>query len=69
MRPLSYNGRMTAFQKSWTGYFIAVAGVAALTTTFKLLNTHINAATVALAFLCSKLSTKNVIGWFASLTV
>ena len=51
MRPLSYNGRMTAFQKSWTGYFIAVAGVAALTTTFKLLNTHINAATVALAFL------------------
>ena len=30
---------------------MAVAGVAALTATFKLLNAHINAATVALAFL------------------
>src|SRR5687768_10423252 len=42
---------MTAFNKSWTGYFMAGAGVAALTATFKLLNAHINAATVALAFL------------------
>src|SRR5688572_19899005 len=40
-----------SFARSWTGYAMAVAGVAALTVAFKLLNTHINAATVALAFL------------------
>src|SRR5918995_4758481 len=49
--PLFYNWRMTAFNRKWTGYVMAIAGVGALTATFKLLNAHINAATVALAFL------------------
>ena len=35
----------------WAGYLIAFAGVGALTATFKLLDPHINAATIALAFL------------------
>src|SRR5918993_769946 len=42
---------MRSVTRNWTGYVIAMAGVGALTATFKLLNAHINAATVALAFL------------------
>lgn len=37
--------------RTWSGYLVAIAGVGALTATFKLINAHINAATVALAFL------------------
>ena len=40
-----------AFEKSGTGYLIAVAGVAAITAALHLFSGHINAATVALALL------------------
>jgi K+-sensing histidine kinase KdpD len=42
---------MRSFAKSRIGYLLAGAGVIALTATLKLLNAHINAATVALTFL------------------
>jgi K+-sensing histidine kinase KdpD len=40
-----------AFEKSWTGYCIAAAGIAAVTAVLKLSIGRINATTVALAFL------------------
>ena len=43
--------RLTALEKSWTGYLAAVAGVAAVTAALKLFSGHINAATVALTLL------------------
>lgn len=39
------------FQKSWTGYLAAAAGIAATTTVLKLFSSHVNATTVALALL------------------
>jgi K+-sensing histidine kinase KdpD len=39
------------FEKSWTGYLVAVSGVAAVTLVLKLSSEHINATTVALALL------------------
>src|SRR5687767_8302438 len=42
---------MRSSGNGWAGYLIAFAGVGALTATFKLLDPHINAATIALAFL------------------
>jgi two-component system sensor histidine kinase KdpD len=40
-----------AFEKSWTGYVIAVFGMAGATASLKLFTTHINATIVALALL------------------
>ena len=40
-----------AFEKSWTGYVVAAAGIAAVTAVLKLFIDHINATTVALALL------------------
>src|SRR5687767_7163304 len=50
---LAYNKHMSSpwFEKSWAGYLIAVGSVFALTAALKLFSPHINAATVALAFL------------------
>lgn len=42
---------MKSLARKWFGYLVAIAGVGALTITFKLINAHINAATVALSFL------------------
>jgi two-component system sensor histidine kinase KdpD len=42
---------MRSLIRGWSGYLVAIAGVGTLTATFKLINAHINAATVALAFL------------------
>ena len=39
------------FEKSWTGYLIAGAGIAVTTAVLKLFDTHVNATTVALALL------------------
>ena len=39
------------FEKSWTGYLIAAAGIAATTAMLKLFSSHVNATTVALALL------------------
>ena len=43
--------RLMAFEKSWTGYVVAAAGIAAVTAVLKLFIDHINATTVALALL------------------
>lgn len=40
-----------AFEKSWTGYLVAAAGIAAVTAALKLFIGHLNATTVALALL------------------